>query len=121
MRGLRIAVVAVVVLAFFAVGGYLIFGRASGGASEARTFDVTVSGTTMSPDKLSVHQNDMVTINVTTDKKEEIHLHGYDIKFESQGAGDRVTHSFKADRTGSFDIEIEDTSTSVGSLDVLPR
>ena len=121
MSGLRIAIIAVVVVAFVGGGAYLVFGRASGGSGQARTIDVTVTGTTMSPDRISVQQNDTVTLNVTTDKKEEIHLHGYDIKFESEGAGDRVTHTFKADKTGSFDIEIEDTSTGIGSLAVNPR
>ncbi len=121
MRSLRVVVIAVVVVAFLGVGGYLIFGRSGGGAGQARSIDVTVSGTTMSPDKISVQQNDMVTMTVTTDKKEEIHLHGYDIKFEVQKPGERVTHTFKADKTGSFDIEIEDTSAGLGSLEVRPR
>lgn len=121
MGALRIVVIAAVVVAFVGVGGYLIFGRSAGGAGQPRTFDVTVNGTTMTPDRLSVQQNDTVTVNITTDRKEEIHLHGYDVKFEAEGAGDPVTHTFKADRTGSFDIEIEDTGTGIGSLNVNPR
>jgi hypothetical protein len=121
MRPAPLAIVAAVVVAFLAVGGYLILGRGSGGSGVPRTIDATVSGTTMTPDRISVQENDRVTLNVTVDKKEEIHLHGYDIKFEATGAGDTVTHTFTADKTGSFEIEIEDTSTPVGSLQVQPR
>ena len=60
------------------------------------------TGTKMSPEKVTATQNQQVTFNVTADKQEEIHLHGYDIKFEVGGAGQTVTHSFKADKTGSF-------------------
>ncbi len=59
-------------------------------------------------------------MRVTADRKEEIHLHGYDIAFQATKAGDTVTHQFTANITGSFEIEIEDTSTQVGTLQVLP-
>jgi hypothetical protein len=57
---------------------------------------------------------------VTADKKEEIHLHGYDIPFEVASDGGKATHTFKADKSGTFEIEIEDTSTSLGNLVVSP-
>jgi hypothetical protein len=114
-------VIAVVVVAFLAVGGYLIFGRAGGGPAQKMTFDLAVTGTKMTPSQVSVHEGDSVTLRVTTDRKEEIHLHGYNVMFESNGPGDTVTHSFTADKTGDFDIEIEDSSTQVGTLTVSPR
>jgi hypothetical protein len=120
MRPLPIVIVAVVVVAFLAVGGYLIFGRASAGGGKPVTQDVSVSGTTMTPDKVSVHQGDKVTLNIKIDKKEEVHLHGYDIAFEAENAGDTVSKTFTADKTGSFQLEIEDTSTEIGSLEVQP-
>jgi hypothetical protein len=113
-------IVAAVVVVFLAVGGYLVFGRGSG-AGQPRTLAVSVTGTTMTPNQLSVSAGDRVTMSVTVDKKEEIHLHGYDIKFQATKAGDTVTQTFTADKTGSFDIEIEDTSTQVGTLEVRPR
>jgi len=119
MRPLPLLVVAVVVVAFLGVGGYLIFGRSSGGGQQV-TVTATVTGTTMTPATITVHANDRVTMSVTVDRKEEIHLHGYDIAFEATKAGDTVTHQFTADRTGSFVIEIEDTGKDVGTLRVLP-
>lgn len=114
-------VVAVVVVAFVAVGAYLVFGRASSGSAAPVSIEARVTGSTMQPDPLTAKQGDRVTLTFTVDRKEEIHLHGYDIKFEAQRPGDRVTHTFTADKTGSFDIEIEDTSTTLGSLQVTPR
>lgn len=120
MRPVPIVIIAVVVVAFLAVGGYLIFGRGSGAGGKAVTVDISVTGSTMSPDKITAHQGDKLTLNVKTDKAEEIHLHGYDIAFEVEKAGDTVSKTFTADKTGSFQIEIEDTSTEVGSLEVQP-
>ncbi len=114
-RGVIAIAAAVVVV--LAVGGYLIFSRVAPGG-QARTIDVTVTGDQMSPSTISVHQGDKVTLNVTADRKEEIHLHGYDIHFEIEKAGDQVTKTFTADKTGEFEIEIESTSTHIGSLRV---
>jgi hypothetical protein len=101
-----VLLITAVVVVFLAIGGYFIFsGVVAGG--QARTFDLTVTGDKMSPSTISVHQGDKVTINVTADKKEEVHLHGYDIHFEIEKAGDKVTKTFTADQTGEFSIEIE--------------
>jgi hypothetical protein len=42
-------------------------------------------------------------------------LHGYDIHFETK-AGQVVSQTFKADKTGDFPIEWESTSTPLGHL-----
>ncbi len=69
----------------------------------------------MQPSDLSAHQDDMVTINITSDTDGEEHLHGYDIHFDNK-AGQVTTHMFKADKTGDFEIEWESTSTHLGHL-----
>ena len=99
--------------------GYLI-SKSTGGGGQARTIDVTVSGSTMTPGTWTAKQGDTLTVNVTADKKEEIHLHGYDIAFEVDSAGGKASHTFKADKSGDFDIEVEDTSTPLGKLVVSP-
>jgi hypothetical protein len=115
----RMVVLAVVVVAFLAVGGFLI-SRSIGGGGRPVTINLTVSGTTMTPNDPSAKQGDQVTMTVTADKAEEIHLHGYDIHFEVPSAGGSVTHAFAADKTGTFPMEIEQTSTEVGSFKVSP-
>jgi hypothetical protein len=61
----------------------------------------------------------MVTINITSDTTGEVHLHGYDIPFECE-AGKVTAHTFKADKTGDFEIEWEETSVRLGHLVVSP-
>jgi len=118
LRNARVLIVAAL-LAFLVIAAYLV-SRNVGGGGQARTFDLKVTGTTMTPAKITAKQGDTITINVSADKQEEIHLHGYDIAFEVPSAGGTVSHTFKADKTGDFEIEIEDSSTQVGELDVSP-
>jgi hypothetical protein len=115
----RIAIVAAVLAVFVIVGGVLIYSnRGSGGQN--LTFDVTVTGAkTMKPTNLSAHQNDTVTINVTSDTDGDVHLHVYDIIFNAK-AGQTVSHTFKADKTGTCDLEWESTATGLGQLVVSP-
>jgi plastocyanin len=89
------------------------------GSGQHVTFDVKINGHTMKPNQLNAHQGDTIAITFTADKAEEIHLHGYDYKFEMK-PGQPNSKTFTADKTGSFEIEIEDTSTQVGTLQVLP-
>jgi hypothetical protein len=113
----RILIVAAVLILFVAIGGVLIYANSSRGGQNV-TLNVTVAGASkMSPDTLNAHQNDMVTINIASDTDGEVHLHGYDIPFDTK-AGQTVSHTFKADKTGDFDIEWESTSTHLGHLEV---
>lgn len=119
MSRFRAAIVAGVLVIFVAVGAYLAFGNRSTGGKPV-TWNVTVTGAkAMSPSVLTAHQDDTVTINMTSDTDGEAHLHGYDIPFDNT-AGQVVSHTFKAINTGSFEIEWESTSTHLGELDVTP-
>jgi hypothetical protein len=115
----RLAIVIVVLAAFAVVGGYLAFGHKSS-AGQTVTINLTVTGAnTMRPSEPSVHQNDTVTISITSDMNGEVHLHGYDIHFDTK-AGQVVSHTFKAINTGKFEIEWESSSTHLGWLFVNP-
>ena len=120
MSRARIIVAAAVVVVFIVAGGVLIYASQHRGGQN-RTFDVTVTGAkTMTPSVLQpVHVGDMVTINVKSDTTGEVHLHVYDIAFDAV-AGQTVTHTFKADKTCTCDMEWESTSTPLGSLVVSP-
>ena len=112
--------IGVVVVVFLAVGAFLIFRAQGAGGGRPVTFDVTISGArSMSPDSLRAKQGDMITINVKSDREGEVHLHGYDIAFDAK-PGQAVSHSFRADKTGDFEIEWERTSTHLGDLVVSP-
>jgi hypothetical protein len=115
----RFAIVAGVLVIFFAVGAYLLFGHKSP-AGQPVTINLTVThANSMQPVEPSVNQNDTVTINITSDTDGEVHLHGYNIPFDTL-AGQVVSHTFKAVNTGKFEIEWESTSTHLGFLDVNP-
>ncbi len=110
--------IAVVVVVFALVGGFLLF-RGQGGGQDV-TINLDVRGGTMEPSAPSAHQGDNITLTLTADRKEEIHLHGYDIHFDLE-PGKPVTKTFKADRTCGCEIEVESTSQHLGELTVSPR
>ena len=115
----RFAVVAAVVVVFAVVAAYLVY-KNEGGGGQNVTFDVTVThADTMKPSELKVHQNDMVTISITSDTDGEVHLHGYDHAFDCK-AGQLTTYLFRADKSGTFDIEWESTGAHLGDLVVEP-
>lgn len=115
MTRTRSAVVVVVVALFLVAGGVLIYANQSHGGGN-REINVTVTGaSSMSPTTLNAHLNDTVTINITSDTTGEVHLHGYDIAFDCTG-GKVTSHTFKADKSGQFEIEWESTSTHLGFL-----
>ena len=119
MSPIRIAVVVGVLLVFAVVGGLIIRANQHQGGQNL-TFNLTVTGAkTMSPSSLSAHVNDTITINIASNTDGEVHLHVYDIKFDTK-AGQTVSHTFKADKTCGCDIEWETTSTPLGSLTVSP-
>jgi hypothetical protein len=119
MSRTRVAVVVAVLVAFAVVGGIIIVANQHHGGQNL-TFNVTVTGAkTMSPSNLAAHQNDTVTINITSDTDGEVHVHVYDVAFETK-AGQVVSHTFKADKTCTCDIEWESTSAGLGVLVVSP-
>jgi hypothetical protein len=115
----RAVVLAVVVVVFLVIGGFLIT-RTIGGGGRPVTINLSVAGSTMTPGTPTAKQGDRVTMTIAADKAEEVHLHGYDIPFEVPNAGGKVTHTFTADKTGSFELELEATSTHLGQFEVSP-
>jgi hypothetical protein len=115
----RIVILALAVAVFLAAGGYLVVRNAGGGGSP-RSIALSVTGSTMTPDTPTAKQGDRVTMTITADKAEEIHLHGYDIHFSVPDAGGSVSHTFAADKSGSFELELEATSTHLGQFQVSP-
>jgi hypothetical protein len=115
----RTWLVLAVVVVFAVVGAVLVF-ASQGPAPQHRTFQLQVTGSHMSPDQVQAYQGDTLSIAVVADREEEIHLHGYDKHFFAT-PGQPVTLTFPGDRTGSFVLEIEATSTPLGTLQVQPR
>jgi hypothetical protein len=70
--------------------------------------------------KLEYTEGETVTFRVRSDTPEEVHVHGYDIKQELE-PGKTETVSFKADITGIFEIELEQSAQQLAELRVDPR
>ena len=119
MSRTRALIVAALLVVFIAAGGVLIYANTNKGGRNV-TFNVTVTGAkTMSPSTLEANRNDTITISIKSDQDGEVHLHEYDIAFEAR-AGETVSHTFKADKTCTCDIEWEATSQPLGTLVVSP-
>ena len=115
MRG-RLLIIGAVIVVFVAIGAVLAF-RGAGGGGQTRDVTLNVASGKMTPDKVEARQGDTLNLTIVKDRDGEIHLHGYDLHFEGKaGAPDKK--SFKLDKTGSFEIEFEETSTHLGELDV---
>lgn len=72
------------------------------------------------PAVISVSQDAAVTLRITVDHDDELHLHGYDLKL-SLKARQPAELSFVADRSGRFEYELHHAHSALGALEVLPR
>jgi hypothetical protein len=123
----RALIVVALIVVFVVAGGVLIYVNGHQGGANV-TFDLSVTGAKamkvdspsgVDPEKLQAHQNDTITINIKSDQDGEVHLHDYDIAFDTK-AGQTVSHTFKADKTCTCEIEWESTSMHLGTLTVSP-
>jgi hypothetical protein len=90
--------------------------------SENKTFTLIVQNRKLvsGPEILSANQGDSVTIHITVDEDEELHLHGYNLHVDLK-KGIPGSLSFVASSSGRFPYELEHSSTEIGALEVQPR
>lgn len=69
---------------------------------------------------LQVNEGDQVTINVTSDEADELHVHGYDKSVDLE-ASKSAQLMFSANLTGRFPYELENSKTEIGALEVQPK
>lgn len=87
-------------------------GVSSDGSIEVTVEDDQVSGDT----EATVSTGTEVTIEVTSEAEDRIHVHGYDLYGEiSDGSG---TVEFTADIPGVFEVELEEAGTVLVELTV---
>ena len=92
----------------------------AGPTTTTRAVDVTVAGGVVDgPDTFEYSQGDQVDIIVLVDVADEIHVHGYDIMFDTE-PGVPVEISFEADAQGIFQVELEGTSLPLFEIQVTP-
>lgn len=85
----------------------------------AVSIEATVVGkkVTVAQSRFAVPLNSPVTITVTADSAQEVHLHGYDIKANAS-PGTPAVITFTAKAPGVFEVELEKTSTKLFDLAV---
>ncbi|MEX2622687.1 MAG: hypothetical protein WD651_03075 [Acidimicrobiia bacterium] len=70
-------------------------------------------------DTLSVRVDETVRFEVEADVSDEIHVHGFDLHFETV-PGQEVLVEFVAEATGIFEIELESAGLHLLDLEVTP-
>ncbi|MGL5825448.1 MAG: cupredoxin domain-containing protein [Nocardioides sp.] len=88
-----------------------------GDADQVIAVTVADGAVTPEPDTVDVALNDTVTIEVTSDVAEEIHVHGYDklIELEPNTTG---SLTITADIPGRFEVELEQSATLLFEMEV---
>jgi FtsP/CotA-like multicopper oxidase with cupredoxin domain len=121
------AVIAVVAVILLAGGGDETDQASNSAQTTAPTATATATATPKPPPLLQAGKvttltfkpGDTVRFRVRSDKAEEVHIHGYDIKKEL-APNQTATVSFKASITGIFEIEFEGSATQIAELKVEP-
>ncbi|MGH3984351.1 MAG: hypothetical protein ACRDST_17130 [Pseudonocardiaceae bacterium] len=101
-------------------------GGASAGPAPApvgptvRTISITVRGgqVTGETGRVTVPLGTPVTVSVTSDVADEIHVHGYDRKGEIPTAGSTGSVSFTANTPGVFEVELEESKLQLVQLEI---
>jgi len=119
-------VVLVALVGLFAAVRYTVPAQSSasleGSQSPAKTFDLVIQNRKLisGPQVMKANQDDAVTINITVDEDEELHLHGYNLHVDLE-KGKPGSLSFIASSSGRFPYELEHSSTEIGALEVQPK
>ncbi|GAA1895583.1 hypothetical protein GCM10009716_02010 [Streptomyces sodiiphilus] len=69
------------------------------------------------PGRAEVRRGDRITLTVTSDSADELHVHGYDRLLELR-PDEPATLSFTADRTGLFEVETHGAGLVLTQLEV---
>lgn len=91
-------------------------------ARTARVFELQVKEGRLAsgPSLISAVQGDEIVLRVTSDKADDLHLHGYELGMRLQ-AGVPGELRFIAHRGGRFEYELHQAHAEIGVLEVQPR
>lgn len=76
-----------------------------------------VGGEIVGPESFEVPLGETVDIWILSDVDDEVHVHGYDLRFEIS-AGDPFNLSFDADVPGIFEVEVHTNSAPLFEIEV---
>ena len=90
--------------------------------ANVKSFDLVIKNKKLvsGSDTLKVIEGNQVTINITSDGDEELHLHGYDKSIDLE-ANKPAKLEFNANLTGRFPFELEKSKIELGALEVQPK
>ncbi|HEY9374174.1 hypothetical protein [Streptomyces sp.] len=82
-----------------------------------RTLSLTVTGSTVQPppSRVELKKGDRITLRVTSDRADTLHVHGYDRELPLP-AGKPATLTLTADRTGLFEVETHESGLLLTQL-----
>jgi len=90
----------------------------AGAVAEGTVIEINLVAGKLEP-KLDLNQEfekgDTVTVKVTTDTAYEIHIHGYDHSLDAK-PGETVVKTFVLDKTGSYEVEVEENGKLLFNL-----
>jgi heme/copper-type cytochrome/quinol oxidase subunit 2 len=88
-------------------------------AGDAQTVQITVTGTKVetAERRVKVPLDGKVRLEVTADRADEVHLHGYDRKVDI-APGTPAVLEFTADVPGVFEVELEEAGLKLVELQV---
>ena len=88
-------------------------------ASTVRTVQIRVTGDQVetAERRVKVPLGSEVRLEVTADRADEVHLHGYDRKVDIE-PGTPVVLEFQADTPGVFEVELEEAALKLVELQV---
>ncbi|MEX2653430.1 MAG: hypothetical protein WD532_00185 [Acidimicrobiia bacterium] len=80
-------------------------------------FDITIEGSTVTGGgRISVPLGETVTLRITSDIADEVHIHGYDLYVDLE-AGVTAVVSFAADIPGVVEIETHNSDLVIANLE----
>jgi heme/copper-type cytochrome/quinol oxidase subunit 2 len=88
-------------------------------ASNAQVVEIRVTGDQVqtAEQRVKVAQGSEVRLEVTADRADEVHLHGYDRKVDVK-PGTPAVLEFQADTPGVFEVELEEAELKLVELQV---
>jgi|SRR5258708_27568157 hypothetical protein len=87
-----------------------------------KVFDLVVKGgkPVSGEALLQVRRGERVSLRIQSDSKDEVHLHGYDLR-AAISPGETTRLEFIADRTGRFGLELHKAHRELSALEVYPQ
>jgi plastocyanin len=115
-----------------APGGNAALVATTAGASAAATQPAAADNATLvelkvqqgrlvlGPEVIKLTEGDKLTLRVTSDTDDEMHLHGYNLRLDLT-AGQTGELTVTANRSGRFEYELHHAHRTLGALEVYPR